>query len=401
MLPGLDVEREIGVARRNADQADQRADRKQAQRRGHPGGQQTGQQRQAQAQPDAGSGGLAEPGPGVVGPKSHRGRGGRADQPEQHRTARQSEPAQPGTCDADHQQHRRQQAERDGQGLQPWRQFMFDTDRVTPLQRPGRAVERFQEGFAPPGKPLAQAERQRRRIEQGHRPEREQGQGGCAAGAEPLVPNVLPPLQPPQPVQHQAEQDTQHAAEGVEAQIRQRRDAPRQEELQRFHHEGQQRPRQQAQHQRGAQVPSRTYGRRKAKQAERDVAEQVGLHVERPEARRPVQSEQPGQTHAGWPAPGPERVQAGVDDQPDMGQQQPGGGALTAAHGPSRSERLDRHQHDDGGKQQHCRLVVDPKPAVAASVGEGLEAAQQAPVHVMQADRAGNQQQLCMQPVAA
>src|SRR4051812_2156783 len=47
--------------------------------------------------------------------------------------------------------------------------------------------------------------------------------------------------------------------------------------------------------------------------------------------------------------------------------------------GMAGSERLDDHQHDDGGEKQHGGFVEDPEPAFAALVGEGLELAQQRP----------------------
>src|ERR1043165_5287952 len=58
---------------------------------------------------------------------------------------------------------------------------------------------------------------------------------------------------------------------------------------------------------------------------------------------------------------------------------------------PASSERLDRHQHDDGGEEQDGGLVVDAEPAVAALVGQFLEAAQQAAVHVVITDDADDQ----------
>ena len=117
---------------------------------------------------------------------------------------------------------------------------------------------------------------------------------------------------------------------------------------------------QRGQRPRPATAAARTHGRNPAA-SPGQVADQVGDRRSPASRRRTDSTELPGRM-AGH-APVTEKGRARVDDQPGI--QRAGGTAeLGWRFTPPRfmgSERLDHHQHDDGGEQQHGDFVEDTR----------------------------------------
>ena len=192
-----------------------------------------------------------------------------------------------------------------------------------------------------PAEDMAEAERHRGRKEQADRPEDEQRQAAGAAGDEPAVAHLLPAFDAAARVQRSADGDAERGAEDVEDEVDVRGDALRQVVLQHLHDEREQRADADRDRRRRARAPAAADQGDEQQEAERQVAEQVGDEIEgRPPAppAEPQEVERAGSRNA----PAGERIEAGVDDEPDIQPRQRHGRAAVARHPRKVSRRPGR-----------------------------------------------------------